>query len=153
MGDNVIQIDDAPCADYSGSYGYQIYCFTAPNSGKLTVQSKGAADTYGAFYKIDGSEMVHNDDGGEDKNFLYDITVKKDEAYLIGIRAKNGKAFSGDYIISITGDRTMGVDVMEADTTSQSVVCDILGRRTATISKGINIVRQSNGKAVKVISK
>lgn len=81
-----------------------LYQFTAPGDGTLTVYTTGDEDTYGTLWGS-GSQtscLTSNDDDGEGHNFKFTYEVTKGTVYYIGARQYGGYEI-GDYSITIEG--------------------------------------------------
>lgn len=67
--------------------------FTAPFTGLYSFYSTGKADTYGYMYDDDGFNIMHNDDSGEDSNFLMIHPLTAGETVILGVKYYNSAKY------------------------------------------------------------
>lgn len=118
-------------------YRDNLYKFTAPGDGTLTVYTTGDEDTYGTLWGSypQTSFLIYNDDDGEKNNFKFTYEVKKGTVYYIGVRQFGGNEI-GDYSITIEGTwpheiKELTINDKEAtDYSTEYTVADLTYKRT-----------------------
>lgn len=104
-GTTTIQIKAVNGYTFGGIAGYtgNLYKFTAPGDGTLTVYTTGDEDTYGTLWDSSLTKnLKDNDEDGEGSNFKFSYDVTKGTVYYIGVRQYHGNEIS-DYSITIEG--------------------------------------------------
>ena len=72
--------------DYIGASETKSYTIKPTEDGVWTFTSFAAGDTYGYLYDANGNELIRNDDGGYNGNFMMTYELKAGETYTVQVR-------------------------------------------------------------------
>jgi uncharacterized repeat protein (TIGR02543 family) len=131
-----------------------LFKFTPSTSGKYYFYSIGSADTYGHLYSSPATSMTQllsNDDGGENTNFQYSYSFSAGTTYYLGVRYYNNNTIGsvnvtlgGTYEIAYNAAPGSNAPPSQEKIHGQTLVLSSL-RPTPQTGESFNNWKASNG--------
>ncbi len=84
--------------NFGGDVDY--FKFTTSSTGTYTIETASSIDTYGYLYDAYGTEITHNDDGGENTNFYISYNLSSNTTYYVKVRHYSSSG-TGNYNLKI----------------------------------------------------
>lgn len=92
-GNTPIEVQNNSSVKVELDADYQYYKFVPAHTGKYQMYTEGKCDTYGILYEeVEGTELIKDDDSGENHNFMISYTLEAGKAYYLKVRPYNTTA-------------------------------------------------------------
>lgn len=92
-GNTPIEVQNNSSVKVELDADYQYYKFVPEHTGKYQMYTEGKCDTYGILYEeVEGTELIKDDDSGENHNFMISYTLEAGKAYYLKVRPYNTTA-------------------------------------------------------------
>lgn len=89
-GNTPIEVQNNSSVKVELDADYQYYKFVPEHTGKYQMYTEGKCDTYGILYEeVEGTELIKDDDSGENHNFMISYTLEAGKAYYLKVRPYN----------------------------------------------------------------
>ena len=129
-----ISLNAAKSINISTAGTMRYFCFVPSSNMSVRFYSMGSVDTYGHLYNADLNQLISNDDGGENNNFMLSYDLKAGTTYIFACRLCSS---------SNTGTFDVKLEQTNIDTQSPTVSIsstnNVSSSQTVTISLSDNV--------------